>query len=437
MFLQIFGLTVKAFLIFTLFFINPIYSKAAKYRNQVDVESEQIILLPSQIEVISVNSLNKFHITNKSIVSLKHNPKLKSFLIKGKSSGRAELLVWSNKQLRPLKYSIYVLSKKLLSLYSEFKKLGLQIKSYPDYLEVNGKINNLKSYKRVVLLKQKYPEDINLNIKLSKELRNKSISRIYKQFFQQYIENVNCENIELKFLCHYPKDQKLSKVMLQDLQADYLISFIPTTKRSDQSVFEVKLKLVQIEKMDGEELNWGLDKIKTQWGNLINQGVSGIINNNQIFLNSNNLNVSSLAEPNAQITTTSPLLLEVGAEIPFTTKSNSLYGSTTSWKFAGLKIKLDLHESKGKWVLDYQTEFTRPEMQGSAISGNKEKGRTYIKLGQTSSLFQIGFKTQGKSTSRLPWLSKVPILGELFKSKSEQSNYKNITGLIVITKKED
>ncbi len=432
--------TVKAFFILYLILSSYSFAKNITHRNHVAHREKSLSLLSGEVEIIHSKKLNKFHVGDKSIVSYRYDKKNNNLLIKGKSTGHTQVLVWEKGNLNPRKISVFVMAKKnglhLAKLQSEIEKLNLLVTNYPRYLDATGIITEIKHYNRFRYLVKTYPTKINNDVTLSKNLKNFIISKIYKQFFIQYVDFVNCENQNIQFICHYPEDQTLPSAMISNLKETMDIIFIPTVRESTQKVYKVKLKLIQIEKLDGEELNWGLDKIQTKWSSVINNGVSSLVNSNNIFLNNNDIHVSTLAEPTALITTTSPLNLQVGSDIPFTTKADTPYSSNTTWKFAGLKIKINLKESKGKWILDYQTEFTRPEAQGKAISGNKEKGRTYIKLGKTSSLFQIGFKTEGKSTSRLPWISKIPILGALFKSKSKQSTHKNITGLILITKEE-
>jgi len=433
--------SVKVFFILPLLSGPMMASEVVTNRNQEDKKVHTIDIKTGEVEYFKVERLNKYHLANKTVASFRYDKASSQVFVKGKSPGSSQILIWSNQDKAPKKILINVLPKKtslkLLNLSLEISTLGVKTIAHSKYIEVTGELSSLFQYQRLNKLKRKYSQEIELNVQLNKDLKNQIVALVYKQFFLQYIENIKCYTSQIQVLCHYPLDQKLPPTMVENLKSSFDIVFIPTTRPSEQVVFKVKLKLIQVEKLDGEELNWGLDKIQTQWQGVFDNGLNSLISSNEIFLNQNNLIISTLAEPIAQITTSSPLKLQVGSDIPFTTKGDGLYSSSTSWKFAGLKISLKLSEVKGKWVLDYHTEFTRPEGQGKAISGNKEKGRTYITLGETSSLFQIGFKTSGKSTSQMPWLSQVPILGNLFQSKSMQSNYKKVTGLIVITKQKD
>jgi len=72
----------------------------------------------------------------------------------------------------------------------------------------------------------------------------------------------------------------------------------------------------------------------------------------------------------------------------------------------------------------------------TSIGGNKEKSSVVIDLKKPVKIFQLSLKTEGKSTDKLPFLNAIPLLGELFKSKSNQSNYKTITGIIEVEEHE-
>ena len=136
----------------------------------------------------------------------------------------------------------------------------------------------------------------------------------------------------------------------------------------------------------------------------------------------------ALAEPETIIRPNFPAIIEVGAEIPFKTIRSRQSGQnkqiiTTVWKFTGLKLKITLKHVGDLLKIEYQTGFSRPDDSGK-ISGSKEKSSAMITLGIPLQIFQIGLKTSGISNSYLPGLGMIPILGEIFKSKSKQNNYK-------------
>ena len=86
-----------------------------------------------------------------------------------------------------------------------------------------------------------------------------------------------------------------------------------------------------------------------------------------------------------------------------------------------------------KIKIAYETELTRPSGEASnSISGNKEKSSVVLNLDEATQLFQVTLKTDAKAIDKMPFLHYIPVLGELFKSRSSQNNYKMITGILEI-----
>jgi type II secretory pathway component GspD/PulD (secretin) len=127
-----------------------------------------------------------------------------------------------------------------------------------------------------------------------------------------------------------------------------------------------------------------------------------------------------------------PQQIEIGSQIPF--QNINPQGSTViapiDWRFAGLKIKTKITESYGRFSLEYETEFSKPDEK--AISGSKEISSALLKLGTPLKIFQIGFQTSAKERKGIPLLSKIPILKEIFQSKSDAKTYKQIYGYVVL-----
>jgi hypothetical protein len=144
------------------------------------------------------------------------------------------------------------------------------------------------------------------------------------------------------------------------------------------------------------------------------------------------MDLSSLAEPEIVANLNKPQLIEIGSQIPY--QNIAQQGSTViapiDWRFAGLKIKTKLSESYGKFLFDYETEFSRPVDQ--SISGSKEISSALLQVGVPLKIFQIGFQTVSKGRQGIPILSDIPILRHLFESKSDQKTYKQIYGYVVL-----
>ena len=143
--------------------------------------------------------------------------------------------------------------------------------------------------------------------------------------------------------------------------------------------------------------------------------------------------MNTLAEPVGLIRPMSPAEFQIGADVPYATTGKDGNVTQTQWQFAGLKVKITLENIGDKLQINYETELTKPSagVNGS-ISGNKEKSSVVIDLNSPTQIFQISLKTQAQGVDQMPFLNRIPLLGELFKSKSSQDNYKMITGIIEI-----
>ena len=53
-------------------------------------------------------------------------------------------------------------------------------------------------------------------------------------------------------------------------------------------------------------------------------------------------------------------------------------------------------------------------------------------MGVPIKIFQIGFQTTSKNRQGIPFLTDIPILKQLFESKSDQKTYKQIYGYVVL-----
>ncbi|MBT5094193.1 MAG: hypothetical protein HOM21_08125, partial [Halobacteriovoraceae bacterium] len=179
------------------------------------------------------------------------------------------------------------------------------------------------------------------------------------------------------------------------------------------------------------EISLGLDRLSGSLDELFNSGVEGIIRKNKLLLSRRQVKISTLAEPQSIMRLNSPLAIQVGSQIPIKTKNDLAGLSTTEWKFVGLNIKVIAERIGDNFKIKYTTEFSRPG-EGGSLTGSKEISSAIVPLGKAVELFQITFQTSGENNSRLPWLSKIPLLGKIFESNSKQAIYKNISGVVIL-----
>ena len=380
--------------------------------------------------------MKNFSVGNPEVISYKWMPKTGKLLVKGKKVGFTDLIVWTGQGKETI--SLYVLSKqkflKTFQLADALKNLNLSIDIKGPIMTASGTLTDFSDYLYLQKIKGQFQDQVFFKINLEAKLRNHIIGQIYKKLYANGFSSVTCQADWLEVLCFY--EGQNNEALLKQLASFYRVSFIQQDSRLKHRNYRLKLKLIQLERMDGREIHMGLDKLQSSVVDIFENGIRTLIDNNAIFLTKSNMDLSSLAEPEMVVNLNAPQTIEIGSQIPY--QNISTQGATViapiNWMFAGLRIKTKITESYGKLQVDYETEFTRPVDQ--AISGNKEMSSVLLELGKPMKIFQIGFQTTAKKRQGIPFISDIPILKHLFESKSDQKTYKQLYGYIVLEEAE-
>ena len=396
------------------------------------VSPSDVILAKGEQKEMSFQSLKNFSVGNPEVISYKYIPKTGKLLLKGKKVGYTDLIIWNKAGKEVI--SIYVLSKqkflKTFQLADALKNLNLTIDIKGPIMTASGVLNDFSDYLYLHKIKGQFQDQVFFKITLDPKLRNHIVGQIYKKLYANGFSSVTCQVDWLDILCFYEGASNTD--FLKHLASFYRVSFIQQDSRLRHKNYRLKLKLIQLERMDGKEIHFGLDKIQTTVSDLFTNGIRDLINKNAVYLQKTQMDLSSLAEPEMVVNLNTPQLIEIGSQIPY--QNIGLQGSTViapiDWKFAGLKIKTKITESYGKLLLDYETEFSRPV--DLAISGSKEMSSALLEIGVPMKIFQIGFQTTSKDRKGIPLLSEIPILKHLFESKSDTKTYKQIYGYVVL-----
>lgn len=414
----------------SLFFVKMFLFLPAAAMAQVS--PSDLILAKGEQKEIAIPSLSNFSVGNPEVISYKYLKSSGKLLVKGKKVGFTDLIIWSKSKKVVL--SLYVLSKqkflKTFQLADALKNLSLAIDIKGPIMTASGELSDFSDYLYLQKIKGQFQEQVFFRISIAPKLRNHIIAQIYKKLYASGFSSVTCQVDWLDVLCFY--EGKGNEALLKQLASFYRVSFVEQDSRLRHKNYRLKLKLIQLERMDGREIHVGLDKIQARVGDLFDFGLKKLIEDNVIFLGQTNTELSSLAEPEIVINLHSPQLIEIGSQIPF--QNIGVQGAQViapiDWKFAGLKIKTKITEAYGKILLDYETEFTRPIEQ--SISGNRENSSVLLEVGVPLKIFQIGFQTTTKGRKGIPFIGDIPILKHLFESKSDQKTYKQIYGYVVL-----
>jgi hypothetical protein len=418
-----------------LFIISP-------YTVKAETQSHDIIIARGQSTEIALPEMDKFNIGNRQVITYNLNEKTKTLLIRGTQLGHSEILVW-NKDKTSKRLQIFVISKnqeaKLLHIAGLSNQLRLESEILVPHVRVSGEITTIAQYLDYKKILEQNKDTILDEVRLGAKLTSTVYSNVYAAFFQDYKDSINCTAEFSEISCFYSENEAPSESLKKYLVDKYKINLVQKNNQQLKKNYTIKLKLIQLEQLDGEELRLGLEQVSGSLGSFLTTPLEKIISENRVLLAQKKVKISTLAEPQTLVRPLQVAEMQIGADIPFK-NINTNNVQSTDWKFAGLKIKIILENYGEKIKITYETELTQPagDANGVAsIGGNKEKSSVIINLKTAVKIFQMSLKTEGKATDQMPFLNAIPIIGELFKSKSNQNNFKTISGIIEVSENDE
>lgn len=432
-YLRINAPNVKTILAFVLISPALCYSSPQNHTNK-----QNIIISVGEHREISCPKLKSYTVTNKVPISHRDNRKMGHLLVRGKKSGHTQLITWDNSGVKQT-YNISVLprgaTQKTLTLVKAIHELNLSARTNGNQVIVEGTINNILTIKALQLLSKKNKDIFIFGTQYSLSLSNKIREVIYGAFLKKGINSVTCKIRGITPLCHYDNSNLNIGPIIKALSTDLDIDFIPFDNPSRSDNYTLKLKLVQLERVDGMELNFGLSQLSGGVDAIFNHGPMSLIEANQLLLRERKINISTLAEPTVKLRQGKKATIEVGGDYPYQSINSVTGRQNTSWRFAGLKVELTLNFENEKTVITYSTNFTTPGPESSII-GNKEKGDLKIELDTPIELFKVMLKTKSGMRGQIPLLGSIPFVGHLFSSINNSENYKQIIAVMELSRDE-
>ena len=388
--------------------------------------------------------MKKFNVGNKEILTYRFDERKKELIVRGARLGHTEILVWNLGQSQASKHQVFVISKiqeaKYLQLAELLGSLGINTQMHIPHLKTAGEITSIKQFMQYKKIESKNRDIILDGMTINTQVKNEIIAQIYHAFFNDYKENVRCEVSLSDIQCSYPSNDSPSETLKKQLAEKWGVRFLERSDQRSLKNYSFKLRLIQLEQLDGEELRLGLDQLSASLGDLIRLPLRTVVEKNAVLLAQKKVKMNTLAEPQGLIRPMNPAEFQIGADVPYQSVNSNGMVSQTQWQFAGLKVKIKIENMGDKIRVDYETELTRPtpgtDGQQVSISGNKEKSSIVLDLAEATQMFQVSLKTDANAVDQMPFLHNIPLLGELFKSKSNQSNFKLITGIIEISEHE-
>lgn len=440
--LPIFGQSVKViFILMTFACHNP--SKANEIESGPHLlnaeHREEYILSRGEMKTFHLQEMKNFSVSNKEVIKYRFIEKSKDLVVNAKQIGLSQIMIFNKnggKQLIDLLVVNKSQEAKLMGLSMALNALDIKSSIEGNQLKITGEINNINNYKKIKKITFKNDTFIINNLNLNESVKKNILTEIFDFLLQNHYEFVHCFIKTTDLFCAIPDNETIPENVKNYLDENYGIRFY-TTNANAKKNYLVKIKLIQLEQTNGEEIRLGLEQLNSTISEIFHAPLTSAIEKNRVILNQNHLHLSTLAEPQIVTEIRSHGELSLGADISFKNFDKERNITNTEWKFSGLKIKFYLDQFEDKIKINYETELSRPDNNDQAsISGTKEKSAIYLNLNNPKKMFEITLKTNGINTEQFPYLAKIPILGEIFKSKSTSDNYKTITGIMEISENE-
>jgi hypothetical protein len=445
----------KYFLVILIFTLNPLSTSLKALSSPLSLlesKNSQITFLTiGEIITFKLPSKGKFHLSKRSLTKWVYEEKSETLFLEAKKKGETTLTIYLDSQLKNKnifkRHRLVIKDAKFpteqVEIYEKLSQLGLLIEGGDKGTIISGLIKRFSTWNQVQsLIPELKPKPINLLNMDEKLFQSILKEKIFPNLNQAHIQKdfVHCHHQNLKIFCKVdqgifglPFNQGIFKHLTEEFQIEWIpANFNPQLKNQN---FLAQLKLVQMEKSNGEEFSLGLHELSGSYAELFTKGIDGILKEHTFKIGKNDFQLTTLAHPEIILRLNTKASIEVGSQLPIPVtdiRNMSRRPRKIEWKFAGLKVELVINLVGPELFLTYQAEFTKPVEDN--IVGNI--GRSSINILQETyyQLFEVGLTTTGKELQFFPLLSDIPFLGQIFKSTNNKEQFKKIFCLIIIKK---
>lgn len=423
-YLQNFLVYVKAMITVTILSTN-VSANVSSF--QVDTTT----MSRGSIKEIKIDNMQKYTVGNPEVIKVKA---LKgSILVRAKSLGVSDLLIWHSASKTPKKVKVFVINKKSAlksqKWLKEFRKLGIETTLIDQAILLKGTIDTQNIYTQLhFLIKQFKGTIITTGLQLSNKLKTEIFTKFTFDSLNLYSDDLGCSPNELYIVCY--KQDKNTKEITKFLNQKYLINWYPTQKKNQKKQFKIKLSLFQYENLKGSHFSLGVHKAGGILRSLINNNPLSLIENNNVNINQSDFLFSTLAEPTVTGRFNKKIEIKLGSEIPFV-DTNNLGSINREWRFAGLNIQMVVEQEGNNYIINYKNGISHPGEQNS-IQSNSQESSIRLKENHGQVMFEIGYLVNNREIEGLPGVSNIPILKHLFSSRKKQKIYKKVIGVVTV-----
>lgn len=372
-----------------------------------------------QVE-ISTSKMKKFSVGNSQVIKHKHNISKQTLLIKAKSLGFSDVIIWQPEGKTTHRF--YVSSKRehlnKMEALQALNHTSLKAKIWGDFVYVTGKVTNEADY--LIYSKVKEAKNINFiwKINLDKNVRNSIFKKVYEEAYHLGVKGIHCSiHGGIDILCKYKANKKMDFSTIANQLGIKIQKERPGTKVNN---YKLTLYLFSIESREDAQGTFGIDRIESELESALSKGASFTVG--KILYQDNETSIKTITQQSLETSLDESFQLELGTEVPI--KNTTQSTSTTEWKFSGLRFSGKLQIKEDTFFLKQKSFLTTPSNEG--ISGPKTSSAIFLRNLDFVKAFEISFKNSSKSKSGIPILKDLPF----FSSNTEQLTYKKVIGYI-------
>ena len=400
-----------------------------------DPQAKEVIISVGEQYEIKDLSVTQLSNGNPQVLGHLFRSKTKSLLLKGKKMGYSHLVLWTGKQTKQ-EIHVYVVSKraqlKLGQMANFLKEMKIQSRFSGDRLIIESEITSKGQFVTLKNLQKQNPSVLHFEGTLNPSLEKELLIELYEIFWNHHLDSVRCWLFEIELTCELFDYDQLPAKIGDELAKKYglNIQVVPSPRAVN---YRIKLKVIQIESGNEQVIKSGLEQFSGSISNFFQFSLEEIIGNNNWVLKQGSLSYKLLAEPEIILGPGSKAQIKVGTELSFQNQNDARGINQTDWKETGLNINLELQKKGAHFLLNYQHLLSRGN-NTDAISFGTGKSTLLVELNHPVKLFEVTLESDQDNKMGLPWFSRIPILGNLFKSKENRQTYQKITCLLLLEK---
>lgn len=380
---------------------------------------EMLTLYAGESKVLTVDDITRIAVGKSSLVSstiLKHG----ELVFTAEEVGETNMQVWFGDGSRE-EVSLIVVESNSLREIIEIKQLlsdvaGIKIKAVGRRLVIEGNVM-ARDLERINIVKQRYP-----NVLVLAQEGNEFMEEMI--YFDVRVTEFNSDDLENLGIAWDTNIAGPTGTYRKEWRGDNYTA--GTGPLADISNIGLGLD-IDTGNFDPDNNNSGYGALEiaallsAQQTGITTWGIASTIASRISFLEHTGSAVT-LASPRLSTRSGGSAELQVGGQIPVVT--TSVNGPTVQYKDYGIILrvepKLDLY---GNIAAKVMTEVSQLDVANSvggypALKSRKTENDIRLKPGETLVLAGLLTQEDAKSVDKVKWLADIPILGQLFQSKS-------------------